>query len=62
MSELQGNGKEETKGELLGTYETQNRITCMTGFMMIPRPEGVDDSEDELDDEDEDEGSDSGED
>ncbi|RBR03275.1 uncharacterized protein FIESC28_11789 [Fusarium coffeatum] len=64
VSELQGNGKEETKGELLGTYETQNRITCMTGFMMIPRPEGVEDSEDELDDEDEDEdeGSDSGED
>ena len=62
VSELQGNDKEETKGELLGTYETQNRITCMTGFMMIPRPEGVEDSEDELDDEDEDEGSDSGED
>ncbi|QPC78924.1 hypothetical protein HYE68_009676 [Fusarium pseudograminearum] len=65
VSELQGNNKSEeveAKGELLGTYETQNRITCMTGFMMIPRPDGVEDSEDELDDEDEDEGSDSEED
>jgi protein MAK11 len=53
-SELQGNGKtEDAKGELLGTYETQNRITCMTAFMMIPRPEGVEDSEDELDEEEE---------
>lgn len=34
-------------GTLLGTYDTQNRITCMTGFAMIPRPEGVEDSEDE---------------
>ncbi|KAH6969633.1 WD40-repeat-containing domain protein [Fusarium avenaceum] len=51
-SELQDNGKtEDAKGELLGTYETQNRITCMTAFMMIPRPEGVEDSEDELDEE-----------
>ncbi|KAF4984151.1 hypothetical protein FZEAL_596 [Fusarium zealandicum] len=51
-------------GKLLGTYETQNRITCMTAFMMIPRPEGVEDSEDEMDDEDEDadSGSDSDED
>ncbi|KAG8668625.1 Protein mak11 [Fusarium poae] len=64
VSELQGNSKDEVeaKGELLGTYETQNRITCMTGFMMIPRPDGVEDSDDELDDEDEDEGSDSEED
>ncbi|KAF7554660.1 hypothetical protein G7046_g6766 [Stylonectria norvegica] len=36
-------------GKLLGTYETQNRITCMAAFLMIPRPEGVEDSEDELD-------------
>ncbi|KAI8960178.1 WD40 repeat-like protein [Daldinia sp. FL1419] len=47
-------------GKLLGTYETQNRITCVEAFVMIPRPEGVEDSEDELeesseDDEDEDE-------
>ena len=34
-------------GKLLGTYETQNRITCLEGFVMIPRPEGVEDSEDE---------------
>lgn len=41
-------------GKLLGTYETQNRITCMEAFVMIPRPEGVEESEDEQDFEDED--------
>ncbi|KAL7626009.1 Protein mak11 [Parahypoxylon ruwenzoriense] len=49
----------KTVGKLLGTYETQNRITCVEAFAMIPRPEGVEDSEDEVDvseeDEDEDE-------
>ncbi|KAI0393660.1 WD repeat domain-containing protein [Xylariaceae sp. FL0594] len=41
-------------GKLLGTYETQNRITCMNAFTMIPRPEGVEDSDDEFhEDEDE---------
>lgn len=34
-------------GKLLGTYETQNRITCMAAFVMIPRPEGAEESEDE---------------
>ncbi|KAI2470555.1 insulin-induced protein-domain-containing protein [Annulohypoxylon bovei var. microspora] len=28
-----------TVGKLLGTYETQNRITCVEAFTMIPRPE-----------------------
>ncbi|KAH9906177.1 WD40-repeat-containing domain protein [Xylariomycetidae sp. FL2044] len=37
-------------GKLLGVYETQNRITCMEAFVMIPRPEGVEDSEDEFED------------
>ncbi|KAK3357182.1 WD40-repeat-containing domain protein [Lasiosphaeria hispida] len=32
-------------GKLLGTYETQNRITCVEAFVMIPRPEGAEDSE-----------------
>ncbi|UNI21343.1 Protein mak11 [Purpureocillium takamizusanense] len=41
-------------GKLLGTYETQNRITCLAGFVMIPRPEGAEDSDDEVDDDDED--------
>lgn len=42
-------GKETAKqiGKLLGTYETSNRITCLEAFVMIPRPEGVEDSEDE---------------
>lgn len=30
-------------GKILGSYETQNRITCLTAFDMIPRPEGLDD-------------------
>ncbi|KAI0024908.1 WD40-repeat-containing domain protein [Xylariomycetidae sp. FL0641] len=43
-------------GSLLGTYETQNRITCVEAFVMIPRPEGVEESEDELEDLSEEEG------
>ncbi|KXJ97438.1 WD40-repeat-containing domain protein [Microdochium bolleyi] len=45
-------GGEATRqlGRLLGTYETQNRITCLEAFVMIPRPEGVEDSEDESED------------
>lgn len=42
--------KAEPVGKLLGTYETQNRITCMEAFVMIPRPEGVEESEDEFED------------
>ncbi|KAI1854546.1 hypothetical protein JX266_000664 [Neoarthrinium moseri] len=37
-------------GKSLGTYETQNRITCLEAFVMIPRPEGVEESEDEFED------------
>ncbi|KAI1444918.1 WD40 repeat-like protein [Annulohypoxylon stygium] len=47
-----------TVGKLLGTYETQNRITCVEAFTMIPRPEGVEDSEDELEDASEDDNDD----
>ncbi|KAL2155830.1 hypothetical protein VTH82DRAFT_572 [Thermothelomyces myriococcoides] len=32
-------------GKLLGMYETQNRITCVGAFVMIPRPQGVEESE-----------------
>ncbi|KAI0400391.1 WD domain-containing protein [Xylaria palmicola] len=50
-------------GKLLGTYDTQNRITCLSAFTMIPRGEGVEDSEDEFGDEtDEDEEDDDDED
>lgn len=43
------NGDEvKAAGMLLGAYETQNRITCLEAFVMIPRPEGVEESEDEL--------------
>lgn len=41
VSEQGGNDKQV--GELLGTYATKNRITCLEGFVMIPRPEGVED-------------------
>lgn len=51
-------GKEAPQaGKLLGTHDTQNRITCVEAFVMIPRPEGVEESEDELqEDEDDDDG------
>ncbi|KAH8909769.1 WD40 repeat-like protein [Coniochaeta sp. PMI_546] len=38
-------------GTLLGAYDTQNRITCVEAFIMIPRPEGLEDSEDEFEEE-----------
>ncbi|KAI1432300.1 WD repeat domain-containing protein [Xylaria sp. CBS 124048] len=46
-------------GKLLGTYETQNRITCVTAFSMIPRPEGVEDSDDDFDEDEDEDGDDS---
>ncbi|KJZ73248.1 hypothetical protein HIM_07445 [Hirsutella minnesotensis 3608] len=57
---LADTGKKEKQqqsplGTLLGTYETRNRITCMTAFLMIPRPEGAEDSEEDLDEDDDDE-------
>ncbi|POS68995.1 hypothetical protein DHEL01_v212612 [Diaporthe helianthi] len=42
-------------GKLLGTHDTQNRITCVEAFVMIPRPEGVEESEDEPQEEEEEE-------
>jgi protein MAK11 len=41
--------KSKTKqvGELLGTYETNNRITCLESFVMLPKIEGSE--EDEID-------------
>jgi len=49
-----GREHEKPMGKLLGSCETQNRITCLAGYLMIPRPAGVEDSEEE-EDEDEDE-------
>ena len=37
-------------GKVLGTYKTDNRITCLESFVMIPRPEGAEDSDLEEDD------------
>ncbi|KAK5988984.1 Protein MAK11-like protein [Cladobotryum mycophilum] len=50
---------EEPIGRLAGTYETHNRITCMAAYLMLARPEGVEDSEEELGEEDDDEEDDS---
>lgn len=46
---------EKPIGKLAGTYETQNRITCLTGYLMIPKPDGLEDSEDELEEDGEEE-------
>lgn len=35
-------------GALLGTYETHNRITCIAAFVMLDRPDGLDDDETEF--------------
>ncbi|TGJ78971.1 hypothetical protein E0Z10_g9791 [Xylaria hypoxylon] len=40
-------------GKILGTYETQNRITCLSAFVMVPRGEGAEESDDDFDDEEE---------
>jgi protein MAK11 len=39
---------EKPIGKLIGSLESQNRITCLTGYVMIPRPDGAEDSEDEV--------------
>ncbi|KAJ2894154.1 Protein MAK11 [Zalerion maritima] len=50
-AELRSAAKDEKQpkqiAELLGTYNTENRITCLESFIMIPLPEGVEESEDE---------------
>lgn len=51
--------KDKPIGTLVGTYETHNRITCMAAYLMIPRPDGLEDSEDEDEGEDLDEEDDS---
>lgn len=45
---------EKPLGTMAGAYETQNRITCLAAYVMIPRPDGAEDSEDEDVDEEED--------
>ena len=37
-------------GQLLGTYETANRITCLKAFVMLPKAEGVEDDMEPSDD------------
>ncbi|KAL3418184.1 Protein MAK11 [Phlyctema vagabunda] len=41
-------------GKLIGTYETGNRITCLKGFVMIPRPDGAEDDIGDLEEGEED--------
>jgi protein MAK11 len=47
-AELQGSSEVQQVGTLLGTYETGNRITCLAAFVMLPKPEGAVDVEEEL--------------
>ncbi|KAK3374884.1 WD40-repeat-containing domain protein [Podospora didyma] len=54
-----GDEKSRQVGKLLATYETQNRVTCVEAFIMIPRPEGVEESDYEFEDESDDDDSDS---
>ncbi|KAM0254327.1 hypothetical protein ACHAQJ_006913 [Trichoderma viride] len=49
-------------GVLGGTYETHNRVTCLAAFLMLDRPEGVEDSEDEGDEDEDDKDSEDDED
>ena len=51
-----GKSSKEDKplGKLLGTYETQNRITCLAGYVMIARPDGAESEDEEEESEDED--------
>jgi len=44
-----GSGKQV--GKLVGSYATENRVTCVEAFIMIPRPEGAEESEYEFEDE-----------
>ncbi|KAK3692144.1 WD40-repeat-containing domain protein [Podospora appendiculata] len=59
--DLKAGGKGKLEGKLVGTYETQNRVTCLEAFVMIPRPDGAEDSEYEFEDESEDDEEESGE-
>ena len=43
------NGTAKQVGQLLGTYETGNRVTCLKAFVMLPKAEGEEDgTEDDL--------------
>ncbi|KAL2146022.1 hypothetical protein VTI28DRAFT_5361 [Corynascus sepedonium] len=51
-ADLAASGKTPKQvGKLLGMYETQNRITCVEAFVMIPRPQGAEESEYEFESE-----------
>jgi len=38
-------GKGGEIGALIGTYKTDNRVTSMTGYLMIPSPDGADEDD-----------------
>ncbi|KAL7786750.1 WD40-repeat-containing domain protein [Trichoderma ceciliae] len=42
---------EKPVGVLRGTYETHNRVTCLAAFLMLERPDGVEESDDEEEEE-----------
>ncbi|OAA71335.1 WD40 repeat-like-containing domain protein [Cordyceps fumosorosea ARSEF 2679] len=62
MDEELRSGGGKSVGALAGVYETNNRITCLAAFVMVPRPDGAEDSEEEDVDEDKEEASDDSED
>lgn len=51
---LGADNKVKQIGEVLGSYETGNRITCLKAFVMIPRPEGTEDVTEDIEDDEED--------
>ncbi|PHH66050.1 hypothetical protein CDD81_575 [Ophiocordyceps australis] len=55
-------GEARMLGRLLGRYETQNRITCLAAYRMLPRAQGVAESSDDESDAEADEGQDEDED
>ena len=48
LASHKGNAKQV--GELLGTYETNNRITCLKAFVMLSKMEGAEDEDEDVDD------------
>ncbi|TAQ84663.1 hypothetical protein B7494_g7001 [Chlorociboria aeruginascens] len=42
-TDLTHGGEAKQVGKLLGSYQTNNRITCLKAFVMLPRPEGAED-------------------
>lgn len=53
MDEILADGEKKQVGALAGNYETNNRITCLVAFVMLPLPDGASDEVLEEDEEEE---------